>query len=61
MLERVYQDAYKQATGDGEKHRAAHIAGLQAVWDQGKLFSEKHPVRNGVAKCFRTLGRWIEG
>ena len=59
-LETVYEDAFKKATGDGEKRRGAHIAGLRAVCDYGRQMAEVRPFKWRVAQALRKLGNKLD-
>lgn len=59
-LETAYDGAYKKATGEGDKHRGAHIAGLQAVRDYGRQMAEVRPFKWRVAQALRKLGNALD-
>lgn len=56
-IERTYEDAYKLATGLGERHRAAHIRGLEAV--RGRQPSLRDALRASVAESLEWCAKKV--
>jgi hypothetical protein len=54
---RLYDKVYKETTGKGEHHKAAHYAALEAVYEAGKANVGRHPLRRSVANSIRNAAR----
>lgn len=57
--QRTYEDAYKAATADGERHEGAHHRGLEAVYNAGKSAAARHPFREMLARELRALAQMV--
>lgn len=58
-LEKLYARAYKLATGNGERSRAAHLLALQAVYEHGVVQRVHHPVRAYTSQILSWLGKKV--
>lgn len=58
--EEIYDEAYKDATGSGERHKGAHMRGLQAVYDAALYRAKVQPLRFRAYKLLQTVEGWVK-